>query len=331
MELVCPAGSFPALKVAVDEGADAVYIGFRDNTNARHFAGLNFSGDQLHQAIGHAQDRGVKVFVAINTYPQPRGWKNWQNAVDQAADLGVDALICADMGVLEYASRRHPGVSLHLSVQGSATNYEALRFYQRHFNIRRAVLPRVLSIQQVAQVAAQSPVDLEVFGFGSLCIMAEGRCMLSSYVTDQSPNTGGACSPAQHVRWQETPQGLESRLNGVLVDRYPTGAKAGYPVLCKGRFDVQGQVYHAIEEPTSLNSLELIPKLAEIGIKAIKIEGRQRSPAYVQQVVRVWRQALDQFRTTPGSFEPKPRWQQALDKVSEGAQTTLGAYHRPWQ
>src|SRR5690606_39503533 len=93
-----------------------------------------------------------------------------------------------------------PGMALHLSVQGSATNYESLRFYQRHFNIRRAVLPRVLSIQQVAQVAAQSPVDLEVFGFGSLCIMAEGRCMLSSYVTDQSPNTGGACSPAQHVR-----------------------------------------------------------------------------------------------------------------------------------
>src|SRR5690606_40014955 len=92
MELVCPAGSFPALKVAVEEGANAVYIGFRDATNARHFAGLNFAGEQLSQAIRYAQDRGVKVFVAINTYPQPRGWSSWQNAVDQAADLGVDAL-----------------------------------------------------------------------------------------------------------------------------------------------------------------------------------------------------------------------------------------------
>jgi O2-independent ubiquinone biosynthesis protein UbiU len=331
MELICPAGSLPALKAAVDEGASAVYIGFRDATNARHFAGLNLTNENLPDAVQYAHQRGKKVFVAINTYPQPAGWVQWQRAVDMASDLGVDAVICADIGILEYATQRYPHLALHLSVQSSATNYEALRFYHRNFNIKRAVLPRVLSIQQVGQVAAQSPVELEVFAFGSLCIMAEGRCTLSSYVTDQSPNNCGACSPAQHVRWQETSEGLESRLNGVLVERYEAGAKAGYPVLCKGRYQVEQQVYHAIEEPTSLNTLELIPQLARMGVKAVKIEGRQRSPAYVQQVVRVWRQALDRYLSAPEQFQTNKRWNDALERVSEGSQTTLGAYSRPWQ
>jgi len=331
MELVCPAGSLPAFKAAVENGADAVYIGFRDATNARHFTGLNFNDSKALQALEYARNCGVRLFVAINTYPQPHNWPSWQAAVDRAAELGADALIVADLGVLEYARENHPQLNLHLSVQGSATNAAALSFYQRHFGIRRAVLPRVLSLAQVRQLAANCPVDLEVFGFGSLCIMAEGRCHLSSYVTAESPNTCGACSPASAVRWQETATGRESRLNGVLIDRFKNGDNAGYPTLCKGRFKVENQIYHALEEPTSLNTLTLIPQLAEIGIKAIKIEGRQRSPAYVAQVVRVWREALDHYREVGDLFSPKNEWMTSLAKVSEGSQTTLGAYSRPWQ
>lgn len=332
MELVCPAGNYPSLKAAVDSGADAVYIGFKDDTNARHFAGLNFNDKKAHRALDYARDRGVKVFVAVNTYPQPSGWERWKNAVDLAADLGVSALIAADMGVLGYAAQKHPELGLHLSVQGSATNYESLNFYHQNFGIRRAVLPRVLSMAQVRQVAAQSPVELEVFAFGSLCIMAEGRCYLSSYVTDQSPNTCGACSPANAVRWEEQPDGgLETRLNDVLIDRYKAGEKAGYPTLCKGRFQVGGNTFHALEEPTSLNTLELLPQLREVGICAVKIEGRQRSPAYVEQVVSVWRQAIDAMKADPEGYTAKPEWMNVLGSVSEGTQTTLGAYSRPWQ
>lgn len=331
MELVCPAGSLPALKAAVDQGADAVYIGFRDATNARHFTGLNFNDRKALQALEYARQRDVRLFVAINTYPQPNNWREWQNAVDRAAELGADALIVADLGVLDYARSRHPQLNLHLSVQGSATNAAALSFYQKQFNIRRAVLPRVLSLAQVRQLAATSPADLEVFGFGSLCIMAEGRCHLSSYVTAESPNTCGVCSPASAVRWQETSSGRESRLNGVLIDRFKAGENAGYPTLCKGRFNVDNNIYHALEEPTSLNTLELIPQLAEIGIKAVKIEGRQRSPAYVTQVVKVWRQALDHYLEAGAAFHPKREWFEVLARVSEGSQTTLGAYSRPWQ
>ncbi len=332
MELVCPAGNYPSLKVAVDNGADAVYIGFKDDTNARHFAGLNFNDKKAHQALDYARDRGVKVFVAVNTYPQPSGWKRWAAAVDLAADLGVSALIAADMGVLGYAAEKHPELGLHLSVQGSATNYECLKFYHENFGIRRAVLPRVLSMAQVRQVAALSPVEIEVFAFGSLCIMAEGRCYLSSYITDQSPNTCGACSPAHAVRWEEQADGgLETRLNDVLIDRYQAGEKAGYPTLCKGRFQVGGNTFHALEEPTSLNTLELLPELQQAGVRAVKIEGRQRSPAYVEQVVSVWRQAIDAMQSDPQGYSVKPEWMSVLGNVSEGTQTTLGAYSRPWQ
>lgn len=331
MQLVCPAGSLPALKAAVREGADAIYVGFRDDTNARHFAGLNLDEQQLDSGLQLIRQHGRKLYVAVNTYAQPGGWQRWQRAVDRAADLGVDALIAADPGVLAYASQRHPDLNLHLSVQGSATNAAALSFYQQRYNIRRAVLPRVLSLAQVRVLAEKTTVALEVFAFGSLCIMAEGRCHLSSYLTGESPNLCGVCSPAKAVRWQEEADGLSARLNGVLIDRYGLAESAGYPTLCKGRFLVNGQRFHALEEPTSLNTLDLIPQLAEIGIRAVKIEGRQRSPAYVEQVTRVWRAALDSYIRSPQQFAVRPDWNAALQSVSEGSQTTLGAYHRAWQ
>ncbi|MFZ4624042.1 MAG: ubiquinone anaerobic biosynthesis protein UbiU [Rhodoferax sp.] len=332
MELVCPAGSLPALKTAVDHGADCVYLGFRDATNARNFAGLNFDQAAIETGIRYAHDRGRKVFVALNTYPQAAKAELWQRALDRAAHSGVDAVILADPGLMAYAVRHQPQLRLHLSVQGSATNYEALDFYHQHFGIARAVLPRVLSMLQVQQVIARSKVEIEVFGFGSLCVMVEGRCALSSYVTGEAPNTNGVCSPPKAVRWVETPQGRESRLNGVLIDRYAPGENAGYPTLCKGRFDVaDDKNYYAIEEPTSLNTLSLLPELMAMGVRAIKIEGRQRSPAYVAQVTKVWRAAIDSCRRQSQGYTAKPDWLRDLDKLAEGQQHTLGAYHRPWK
>ncbi len=331
MELVCPAGNLPSLKAAVDNGADAVYIGFRDETNARHFAGLNFDTRTTSEGVRYAHAHGRRLFVAINTYPQPAGWQRWTEAVDRAADYGVDALILADLGLLDYATEKHPNLPRHLSVQASSTSHESIRFYHQHFGIKRVVLPRVLSIAQVSQVIQNSPVPVEVFGFGSLCVMVEGRCILSSYATGRSPNTYGACSPASHVRWEETADGRTTRLGGVLIDRYGAGENAGYPTLCKGRFKVGGDIYYAIEEPTSLNTLEILPQLLKIGVAAIKIEGRQRSPTYVTQVTRVWRAAMDACQRAPESFVALPSWRAELAKVSEGSQTTLGAYHRPWQ
>ena len=329
MELVCPAGNLPALKMAIDHGADTVYIGFADDTNARHFAGLNFNEDRARQGVNYAHVRGKKVYVAINTYPQPEIWQRWTDAIDRAARIGADAIILADIGLMEYAAKKHPELNLHLSVQGSATSYEALDFYHQNFNIKRAVLPRVLSVAQVKKAIDHSPVDIEVFGFGSLCVMVEGRCILSSYATGRSPNTYGACSPASHVEYIENDIKLETRLGGVLIDAYEKHEPAGYPTLCKGRFESMNSTYYALEEPTSLNTLEILPMLKEIGVKAIKIEGRQRSPAYIKTVAKTWSAALEQLET--GNYQTKAEWNQALSEVSEGFQTTLGAYHRSWQ
>jgi len=331
MELLCPAGNLPALKAAIENGADAVYIGLKDETNARHFAGLNFSDKRLQEAANYVHQRRCKLHVAINTFAHPDGFNRWQRAVDMAAHAGADALILADIAMLAYAAERYPHIERHVSVQASATNAAALRFYQRNFDVARVVLPRVLSMHQVRQLARDTEVALEVFAFGSLCIMAEGRCYLSSYLTGESPNTVGACSPARFVRWQQTPAGLESRLNEVLIDRYGAGENAGYPTLCKGRYKVAETPYHALEEPTSLNTLALLPALLAANIASVKIEGRQRSPAYVEQVTRIWRQAIDRCKADPANYAPQPQWMTALSALSEGTQTTLGAYHRQWQ
>lgn len=331
IELVCPAGSLPALKAAVDAGANCVYTGFKNATNARNFSGLNFTAEQLGEGIRYARARRCKVLLALNTYPQTDNWHEWTATIDRAAELGVDAVILADPGLMRYATRTHPALRLHLSVQGSATSYEAINFYRDHFGIARAVLPRVLSLAQVEHVIAHTDVEIEVFGFGGLCVMVEGRCALSAYATGESPNCHGACSPGKHVRWAQTPQGMETRLNGILIDRFADDERAGYPTLCKGRFAVHDETYYAIEEPTSLNTLELLPELAKIGIRAIKLEGRQRSPAYVRQVTGVWRAALDRLRANPAGFSVERDWMATLNAVSEGQSHTLGAYYRPWK
>ncbi len=327
--LVCPAGSLPALKAAVDYGADEVYLGFRNNTNARNFAGLNFKEEALLKGVEYAHQKGVLVLVAINTFMQAGKTKDWHNAVDEAIHLGADALILADLGLLHYAREKYPEARLHFSVQGSATNYEAIQFCQKEFGITRAVLPRVLTLEQIKEVIQKTTVGIEVFGFGGLCVMNEGRCWLSSYACGESPNTVGACSPAKFVVWQKKDKIMETRLNHILIDRFEEDEKAGYPTLCKGRFAVNHETYYALEEPTSLNVLEILPRLKQIGVKAIKIEGRQRSPAYVATVTQVMRQALDSLENE--HFTVLPEWQQNLEKLSEGSQATLGAYNRPWR
>jgi putative protease len=116
-----------------------------------------------------------------------------------------------------------------------------------------------------------------------------------------------------------------------MIDRFAKGENPGYPTLCRGRFEVNGDTYYPFEEPTSLNTLELLPRMHAMGVTAVKIEGRQRSPRYVETVTRVWREAIDECDAQPARYTVKPAWQRALSEISEGTQCTLGAYHRPWK
>jgi putative protease len=325
VELVCPAGTPAALRSAVDAGADCVYLGFRDETNARNFPGLNFNRPELAEGIDYAHRHGTKVLVAINTFPRAGQPELWHRAVDDAANAGADAVIMADIGLCDYTARKHPNLRLHLSVQASASSVEAIRFYHEAFGISRAVLPRVLTVPEIAELCSLVPIEMEVFVFGGLCVMAEGRCALSSYVTGRSPNMNGVCSPASHVRYIDHGDKVISQLGGFTINTFGSGEPAGYPTLCKGRFEANGKLSYLFEEPTSLNTLALLPDLINAGVTAFKIEGRQRGRAYVGAVVKAFRQAVDAIRRgeTPPPID--------LDGIAEGGRQTAGAYERSWR
>ena len=328
LELVCPAGTPAALRAAIEAGADSVYVGFDDETNARNFPGLNFSRADLSDGVAFAHDRGRNVFVAINTFPRAGDAGPWHRAVDDAAALGADAVILADLGLLDYARRAHPDLRRHLSVQASASHAEAIRFYHREFGIKRAVLPRVLTVADIAALNATIPVETEVFAFGGMCPMAEGRCALSSYVTGRSPNMWGVCSPASHVRYETRDGRLVSLLGGVTINVFEEGEAAGYPTLCKGRFVAGGAAGYLFEEPVSLNAGDILRDLMAAGVTALKIEGRQRGRAYVAQVVAAFRRLIDACRDD----RPTPADDlRSLRALAEGQRETAGAYRRDWR
>ncbi|WEX08571.1 peptidase U32 family protein [Chelativorans sp. AA-79] len=325
LELVCPAGTPAALRAAVDAGADSVYCGFRDETNARNFPGLNFSPEELARGAAYAHAKGARILVAINTFPRAGAAEIWHGAVDQAARAGADAVILADIGLIAYAAERHPNLRRHLSVQAAASNADTIRFYVEEFGVKRVVLPRVLTVAEIAAINREVPCETEVFVFGGLCVMAEGRCSLSSYATGKSPNMNGVCSPASHVHYQEEGGELVSRLGEFTIDRVPKDEPAPYPTLCKGCFSVGGKRGHVFEDPVSLDAATLIPELARAGVTALKIEGRQRSRSYIRDVVASFRRAVD--AQAAGNSIPAGE----LRRLSEGQMTTAGAYRKTWR
>lgn len=325
MEIVCPAGTPASLRAAVKAGAHTVYCGFADETNARNFPGLNFDRDEIRDGIAFAHDHGAKVLVAINTFPRAGAEPLWHRALADAESAGADAVILADLGLLAHAAQHHPNLRRHLSVQAAAANADMINFYARAFGVKRVVLPRVLSVQEITAINAETEVETEVFVFGGLCVMAEGRCMLSSYATGQSPNMNGVCSPASHVDYHDEAGALSARLGGYTIHQVAAGEPAPYPTLCKGCFQAGEKTGHLFEDPVSLNAETLIPQLAEAGVTALKIEGRQRSRAYVAKVVRNFRAAVD----AQAAGLPMPEGM--LASLTEGQAATAGAYKKTWR
>ncbi len=324
-ELVCPAGTPAAFRTAVEAGADAIYCGFRDETNARNFPGLNFSPREMTDSIRFAHDHGAKVLVAINTFPRAGAEALWHEAVARAEGAGADAVILADLGLIAHAAEKHPKLRLHLSVQAAASNPDAIRFYAETFGIKRVVLPRILTVPEIAAINAEIPCETEVFVFGGLCVMAEGRCSLSSHATGKSPNMNGVCSPPSHVLYREEGDELVAKLGAYTIDRTAKGVAAPYPTLCKGRFTAGGYSGHVFEDPVSLDAAQLIPPLCAAGVTAFKIEGRQRSRAYTQAVVAAFRKAIDDH------MAGRPIAPDMTRRLAEGQTTTAGAYKKTWR
>lgn len=322
-ELVCPAGTPAALRAAVDAGADAVYCGFQNATNARNFPGLNFTAEEMAKGVAYAHERKAKVLLALNTFPPAGKTDMWKAAARDAAGMGVDALIVADIGMAHHVATRHPDQRLHLSVQAGASSPEAIRYYCREFSVRRVVLPRILTVAEIKAVRDEIPCEIEAFIFGNIGMMAEGRCSLTNYATGVSTNMDGVCSPAQSVKYETDNEGaLTTSLGCFTIDRFPCGESAGYPTICKGKYLTSGRKegYYAFEEPLSLNLSALFPELMKAGVTAFKIEGRQRSKAYVQAVVSAFRRAVDDHMAGR-----KPQISSLL-ALTEGQRETEGAF-----
>lgn len=327
LELVCPAGSAAMMRAAVEAGADSVYCGLNDETNARNFPGLNLDAAELPDAVRWMRNRGARLMLAINTFARAGGVAAWQEAVDTAAKAGVDAVIAADIGVLAYARDTWPSLRLHLSVQAAAGTAQAIGFYVRTYGIKRVVLPRVLSVEEIAKLVRAVDIEVEAFVYGGLCVMAEGRCALSSYATPGSPNLTGVCSPPESVNYHQTGASVAARLGAFAIDRFEPGEAAGYPTLCKGRFAVDGKISHLFEDPVSLNAMDLLETFRRIGVAAVKIEGRQRGKAYVSRVADAFRKGIDaiQCGRSAAPFAP------LLTGLAEGQRETAGAYRKTWR
>ena len=155
-ELVCPAGTPAALRTAVDAGADAVYCGLQNETNARNFPGLNFTPAEVEQSVDYAHARKAKLLLAVNTFPPAGEFAIGRTRSTWRRQAGVDAVIVADIGVADYAARTYPDLRLHLSVQAGASSPEAIRFYCEEFGIKRVVLPRMLTVPRSPICTARS-------------------------------------------------------------------------------------------------------------------------------------------------------------------------------
>lgn len=323
-ELICPAGTPATLRAAVDAGADAVYCGFQNATNARNFAGLNFTPDEMAVAIDYAHAAGAKVLLALNTFPPAGRFDLWKRSADTGAALGIDAFIVADIGLAAYMADNHPDRRLHLSVQAAASNPEAIRYYCKQFGVRRVVLPRILTVPEICQLKSEIPCEMETFIFGNHGLMVEGRCSLTSYAVGRSTNMDGACSPASEVHYERGGDGsVTARLGCHVIDRFAPDEQAGYPTICKGRYcaPARAEPYYAFEEPVSLNLMSMLPELIEAGVDAFKIEGRQRSRAYVSAVVGAFRTAID-AALAGKAMPPSPD----LTVLAEGQKQTQGAF-----
>ncbi|KKL97264.1 hypothetical protein LCGC14_1836220 [marine sediment metagenome] len=327
IQLNAPAGTLPSLMAAVDAGADSVYIGFRSPTNLRNLPGLNFSVAEAAEGVAYAHRHGVKVHLTVNTLPLDDQLAQSCQAVDTAVEIGADAVIAADWAVLDHAHRRHPHLDIHLSCLAGVTDPRAVRFYRREFGVSCVVLSRMLSIEQIAAVRRETDVLLEVLVFGVLCANYDGRCALSSFITGCSANSMGACAPAKFVEFDQSRQGrCRLMLNGVEINDVDISEPLTYPTPCKGRYrsPVLGRRIHAFQDSGCLNALPLLPELAVAGVDILKIEGRQRSLAYVREVTRAWRAAID-------ALDPEGRAGVAacgppgLESLFEGQAASFGA------
>ncbi len=268
IELLAPAGNLEALKAAVENGADAVYVG-GERFSARQNAD-NFNHDDLLQGLSYAHDRQVKVYGAVNTLIHNREVDQLLHDVYDLASAGIDGVIVQDLGIAHLLHETMPDLRLHGSTQMMVHNSAGVRYLQQ-MGIKRAVLARETSLEAIQTIISENLMEIETFVHGALCVAYSGACLLSSMIGGRSGNRGQCAQPC--------------RLNYQLVD------KQGQNL----RYDVGGS--HLLST-RDLSMLSHLPALIDSGIASLKIEGRMKRPEYVAIVVKQYRQTIDQYYRT---------------------------------
>ncbi|SDL43389.1 peptidase U32 family protein [Halarsenatibacter silvermanii] len=293
-ELLAPAGNLKKLKVALDYGADAVYCGGKEF--GLRAGAENLSREEMHEAIDYTRQRGSSIYVTMNIIPHNMELKSMLEYLQFLEEIGVDAVIVSDPGVLYLIERENLQLPIHLSTQANTVNWASVKFWENR-GIERVILARELSRGEIEYIDEMTEAELEMFVHGSMCISYSGRCLLSNYMTGRDANRG-AC--AQPCRW---------KYNLVEENR----PEESYPIE-----EDEGGTY--IMNSKDLNLLNRIPELVNLGVDALKIEGRMKSVHYVAAVTSVYRTALDKFADSPEEFAIKEKWQKELNKIS----------HRPY-
>ena len=316
IELLAPAGDMERLRMSLAYGADAVYLAGTD-FGMRSFAG-NFTPEELKQAVALCHSRGVAVHVTCNTMPRNGEIARMPEWLEYLQELGVDAAILADVGVLSLLKKHAPRVKAHISTQASVSNYQAAAAWYE-LGASRVILARELSLDEIREIRAKTPRELEIEAFvhGAMCVSYSGRCLLSNYMTGRDANRG-AC--AQPCRYQYAL--VEEKRPG---EYFPIGEDAGGAYIMNSK---------------DMCMIDHIPELIDAGLDSLKIEGRAKSAYYAAVVTGAYRHAID---TALDGRPLDPVWRDEVEKVSHrpystgfyfgepGQHTSHSRYVRDWQ
>lgn len=282
VELLAPAGDLERLKINLLYGADAVYFGgykYGMRANA-----VNFSLDEIKEAVNFAHNLNKKVFLTLNIVFHNEDMEDVYNYIKEVYETGIDAFIVSDPFIISYIKENFKDVEVHLSTQNSTTNYESVLFFKEQ-GVDRVVLARELSKEQIKEIIEKTKIDIEVFIHGAMCTCMSGRCALSNYITNRDANRGGCAQ------------------------------------VC--RFSFQKELDNDFTIATKdLNMAEYIPDLIDIGVKSLKIEGRMRSIYYLATVVGAYRKIIDAYynKTLTNDFLEKQK--QILSRVANRETST---------
>lgn len=288
-ELLAPAGNLEKLKIAVQYGADAVFIGGQEyglRSNAD-----NFTFEEMKEGAEFAKKYGAKIYVTTNIFAHNENIEGLEEYLSGLKETGITGIIVADPLIIETCRRVAPEVEVHLSTQQSLSNWKAVQYWKEE-GLERVVLARETSAEEIREMKEKVDIEIEAFIHGAMCIAYSGRCTLSNHMTARDSNRGGCC---QSCRWDYDLYQLEDDKEKPLF----SNADAAFAM-----------------SPKDLKLIESIPRMIELGIDSLKIEGRMKSIHYIATVVSVYRKVIDAYCADPDNFVIQEEWLKELDKCA---------------